>query len=263
MSTDLHGNGGDFAALRRRFEQMAQGPGSAYWVQLGDLVHAPSERAALYDPALYDPRDDSMAIVDGFLDLERSHPGHVHVVLGNHDHAHIGGPRTRKFHDDEAAWLEAALDDGAPARLRGLFTRALLAVAAPCGVLLAHGSPAAEFDALEDLDAIDPTDAQPSPRSRVILRSLLTSYGQPGEVTAALLARISRPGLALHLVVHGHDRDESGWFVEGGNQVCPVIFGAPRHEKRCLVLDLAARYVTPEDLRDGVEIVRVHGAEEP
>ena len=60
------------------------------------------------------------------------------------------------------------------------------------------------------------------------------------------------------LVVHGHDRDESGYFVENGNQVCPVIFGAPRQSKRFLVLDLAGRYEGPGGLREGVEIRRVH-----
>ena len=34
-------------------------------------------------------------------------PEQVLFVLGNHDYAHLGGPRTRKFHDDEAAFLTA------------------------------------------------------------------------------------------------------------------------------------------------------------
>lgn len=40
--------------------------------------------------------------------------------------------------------------------------------------------------------------------------------------------------------------------------LCPVIFGAPRANKRCLVLDLEERYSGVEQLRDGVEIQRVH-----
>jgi hypothetical protein len=55
----------------------------------------------------------------------------------------------------------------------------------------------------------------------------------------------------------GHDRDENGYFTEGGNQVCPVIFGAPRHNKRFLVLDLEARYAGVESLREGIEIRKV------
>ena len=258
VSTDLHGNGDDFAALRRRFEQWIDAGRDAYWLQLGDLVHAPDTQSAHDEPDLYDARDASMTIVDGFIELQREHPQRVHLVLGNHDHAHIGGPRTRKFHDDEAAWLESHLDESQRERLRALFRHALLAVAAPCGVLFTHGSPGALFDSLDDFDSIDPSRADLDPIARERLQSLLTSYGQSGEVTERLLARLSRPSLTLHFVVHGHDRDESGWFVEGGNQFCPVIFGARRADKRCLVLDLGAVYSSLDSLRDGIELVRVH-----
>jgi hypothetical protein len=61
------------------------------------------------------------------------------------------------------------------------------------------------------------------------------------------------------MVVHGHDRDESGYFVEGGNQVCPVIFGAPRRQERYLLLDLGAGYRGPDDLREGLEVRRLFG----
>jgi hypothetical protein len=92
----------------------------------------------------------------------------------------------------------------------------------------------------------------------LILRSILTDYGQRGEVTARMLAASELPELELNLVVHGHDRYESGLFVEGDNQICPVIFGARPELERCLIVDLAARYRSPADLREGLEIVRVH-----
>ena len=60
-------------------------------------------------------------------------------------------------------------------------------------------------------------------------------------------------------MVHGHDKTEHGFFYEGGNQLCPCIFGAPRSEKRYVRLDLAARYERAEDLRDGFEIRRLWG----
>ena len=86
------------------------------------------------------------------------------------------------------------------------------------------------------------------------------SYGQLGEVTARLLSRLSeQTGLSLHVVVHGHDRDPSGWFSEGGNQVQPVIFGALPQNKRYLWLDLGCRYLSPDDLREGHEVLRLHG----
>jgi hypothetical protein len=62
-------------------------------------------------------------------------------------------------------------------------------------------------------------------------------------------------------VAHGHDRDEAGSFTEGGNQVCPVLFGAPRGNKRYLRLDLAAAYRRVEELREGEEVRRLYGPE--
>jgi len=61
------------------------------------------------------------------------------------------------------------------------------------------------------------------------------------------------------MLLHGHDRDRGGWFVEGGNQGCPVLFGAPPAEKRFLRLDLAASYQSVDHLREGIEILRLYG----
>jgi len=252
VSTDLHGNLADFAALRSVFLAT---PG-ATWVQLGDVVHGPDDASRTAAPHLYGYADESHAIVAGFLDLIASHPGRVHFVLGNHDHGHVGGPHTAKFHADEVAALESTLGARQKDDLRRLFEPALYAAAAPCGVLLTHGSPDDALERLEDLDAI-PLVPEREYDVRV-LRSILTSYGQRADVTARLLAKISRPDLRLSLVVHGHDRDETGFFAEGGNQVCPCIFGAPRENKRYLMLDLAARYERASDLRDGVEIRQLY-----
>lgn len=261
VNTDLHGNGDDFRALREVFRAALARDPDAHWVLLGDLVHAPDEASRREEPALYDYPDESLAIVTGVLALQREHPGRVHFVLGNHDYGHLGGPHTRKFHSDEVAHLEAALDDDGRAALRELFSRALLAVAAPCGALLAHGSPDERLTDLRALDEIDlPPDALGADH-RALLSTLLTSYGQASHVTARMLASVSRgAGCALSFVVHGHDRDEAGWFIEGDNQLCPVIFGAPRVAKRFVLLDLAARYDGVHALRDEHEIRRLYPA---
>ncbi len=60
------------------------------------------------------------------------------------------------------------------------------------------------------------------------------------------------------MVIHGHDRDVGGYFTEGGNQACPVLFGAPRSAKRYLRLDLGASYQGVEGLREGLEIRRLY-----
>jgi hypothetical protein len=263
VSTDLHGNGDDFRRLRALFLGLQAADAGSHWVQLGDVVHGPSEDARRAEPALYDYPDESWAIVDGMRGLAASHPGHFHFVLGNHDYGHIGGLHTNKFHADEVAHLESTLDaaerDGLHAFLRG----ALLAVVAPCGALLCHGSP---DDTLEGLEQLDRIALPPAPGDAVgprILRSWLHAYGQRRDVTERLLGTVSRgAGAPIAVVIHGHDRAEEGWFAEGGNQLCPVIFGAPRANKRYVLLDLAARYGRVDDLRDGIEIRRIHGERE-
>jgi predicted phosphodiesterase len=256
VSTDIHGNHDDFLALRRAFE--ALGP-DAHWVILGDVVHGPDDTARAGKPELYGYPDESFRIVDDILALERACPGRVHFVLGNHDHGHVGGPHTHKFWPDEVAHLEASLSPAQRDAMRELFSRALLAVAAPCGVFLSHGSPDDTLERLDDLDRVEDLARIPDPRLAASVHSFLTHYGQPDAKCARFLERMSASsGLPLRVVVHGHDRIETGFFYEGQRQVCLCIFGAPREAKRCLVLDLAARYERAADLRDGVEIRRLH-----
>lgn len=253
VSTDLHGNLADLRALEAVFEAEPE----TYWVILGDVVHGPSAEART--DSLYDYEDESGAIVERLLARREADPEHVLFVLGNHDHAHVGGPKTGKFHRDEAATLEAALAPAGVAQLRALFETALLAVAAPCGVLLTHGSPDDALVSLADLDGIPFDMRRMTPTQARVVHTVLGSYGQPAATAAKMLAQVSASsGLDLRVVVHGHDKSEDGFFYEGGNQVCPVLFGARHAEKRYVLLDLAARYERAEDLRDGVELVRLH-----
>lgn len=259
VSTDVHGNLGDFARLEAIFRDELAREAETYWVILGDVVHAPDDTARALDPELYGYQDGSMEIVDRILSLEVEHPGKVVFVLGNHDHGHVGGPHPAKFHADEVTALESGLSLAQRARMRGLFARAILAAAAPCGLLMTHGSPDASLLRLEDLDDVPLELGAMSPEQARMLRSLLTSYGQPDDECIAMLGNVSRSSrLELGVVVHGHDRDESGFIREGGHQLCPVIFGAPRVNKRYLRVDLAGRYVDATALREGVELLRLH-----
>lgn len=252
VNTDLHGNLDDFLAMHSRFEEERD----AHWVILGDVVHGPDDRAREDEPDLYGYPDRSFDIVERIAKLRSDR---VHYVLGNHDHGHVGGPRPAKFHGDEVSALEATLSESQRALLRELFETAFLAIAAPCGLLLTHGAAGDGLDRLADLDRVSLDPAKNDARTNEMLRSLLSAYGQRADVTARMLERVSRSsGLELRVVVHGHDRDESGWFAEGDNQLVPVIFGAPRENKRYLRVDLSARYRRAADLRDCVEILRLH-----
>jgi hypothetical protein len=260
VSTDLHGNGEDFRRLRDIFLSLSAENPDTHWVQLGDVVHAPSEEARRSDPVFCDYPDESWPIVEGLIALSASHPDRVHFVLGNHDYGHIGGWHTSKFHPDEVAHLESTLDAEQRLAMRAYFGRALVGVATSCGALLSHGSPEDSIDSLDELDCIDLPTRPDDTRGPSILRSWLTAYGQPRARTERLLAALSK-GLPhpLTFVVHGHDRAEEGWFVEGDNQLCPVIFGALREKKSYLLLDLEARYPGVSALAEGVEIRRLWG----
>ncbi len=258
VSTDLHGNLADFEALESKFRDELRQNQETYWVLLGDLVHGPSPEAARRKPELYGYDDASPILPSRVMALQKEVGDHFVYVIGNHDFSHIGGPRTGKFYDDEAAELERKMKPLAVAAMRGLFRTAYLCAIAPCGALLCHGSPNDTLERFEDLDdlALPP---QTDYHKRVV-GTFLNSYGQPEEVTARLLARLSGGGVGLRMVLHGHDRDESGWNVHDGNQAQPVMFGAPHENKTYLRLELQRAYRSVNDLRLGHEVLRLYSS---
>lgn len=256
---DLHGNLQDLQRAEQVFAETEARDPETHLLFLGDLVHGPDEQAGRAFPALYDYPDRSWEVISAVLELRRRCPGRVHLLLGNHDWGHVGGPHTSRFHGDEVAHLEHGLDSAQLAALRGLFEQALLLVAAPCGVVLTHGCPDDSLQSLAQLDRLNLLPAANSGQDAALLRGLMTNYGQPEQTTARLLATAGRLlRLDLRLAVYGHERDEEGWFSEAPNQLCPVIFGAPQREKRLLRLDLTTRYGGAADLHDGEEIVRLY-----
>lgn len=110
VNTDLHGNREDLQQLITIFERTLQADPETHWLILGDLVHGPSDEARQRQPELYDYPDESAALATQVTALQSRYPGRVHYVLGNHDYGHIGGPHTRKFHDDEVWRQSRALE---------------------------------------------------------------------------------------------------------------------------------------------------------
>ena len=254
VNTDVHGSGDDFRRMRDIFEADAD---TTHWAILGDIVHAPDARARAQRPDLYDYNDASGDIAAEILRLQHAYPGRVHFVLGNHDWAHVGGPTVAKFWPDEAAHLEEQLTPEQVLSLHKLFRKALLCLVAPCGAFLSHGSPGALFDSFAELDAIE-VGGELAPRQQALIKELTNFYGQREAVSRSFLQHASDlSGEQLAFVIHGHDRDENGWFVHEETQICPVIFGAPRENRRYLRLNLAARYDSVHALREGHEILRL------
>jgi len=81
-----------------------ESPDDSVLIFTGDLVHGPDEYTEEHWPDyLGTPyRDESPEVVRLFREAQARYPGRVHCLLGNHEHAHVGGPRTAKFHHDEA-----------------------------------------------------------------------------------------------------------------------------------------------------------------
>ncbi len=251
VQTDIHGNYEDFCRLRDIFFQLLREAPASHWVILGDVVHGPSRSAMEQNRALWGFEDESFRIVQEIRRFQEQYPEQIHFVLGNHEHAHVGGPRTRKFHDDETSYLESKLTKTQRQILRQFIEAALLCVATPCGAFLVHGAPGLVMEGREEIDAICFDDAKNSRRERLILKHFLRSYGQPRELAQLFLMSLNRfVEQRQNFVVHGHDADRAGFFVEGGNQICPTLFGAPRDKKRYLVLDLKTRYDSLDELID-------------
>lgn len=256
VGTDLQGNLGDF----RRLEQHFLAAGDDAWLVLtGDLVHGPDDETVAHWPAhLGTPyRDESPALVDAFLALQARAPGRVHCLLGNHDHAHIGGPVTFKFHDDEGAALEARLDEAGRARLKAAVEAFPLVAAGPCGVVLLHAAPSANLahpDELEALRLDGYRDTHITDFARVpVLGSLLWSR-MAREHEAERFVR----ALGGEVAIYGHDIVREGYAKDGPRQLCvSTSFGCLDAAKTYVEVDLGARYRSVDDFRDGVELKRL------
>lgn len=254
ISTDLHGNYHDYKQLKDIFLQQHQNDNKIYWIILGDVVHGPNREFAEKSP-LYNFEDLSWQIVEDLISLQTQYPNHIYYILGNHDHGHIGGPHTTKFYDDEVVALEKKLTSQQQLKMQNFFRKALLAVIAPCGLFLTHGSPDDTLKDIEHLNNISFDILQNSDYHNQILKSFLTHYGQESQTTNTLLRTISKQlQIDLHIVVHGHDRDVNGWFTEGKNQCCPVIFGAFPQKKRYMLVDLSKKYTSTTNFQVNQEI---------
>jgi hypothetical protein len=259
ISADVHGNWDDFARLRQLFLEAEARGERPIWISVGDWVHGPSpERPPVHARSgepLYDYPDRSADIVRALFALMDRFPGRVHSLVGNHEHAHIGGPRTSKFHDDEAAFLEAQLTAAEVAELRARFVAWPLCARVPaCGVVVTHGAMAPDFADAAELERI--RYEEPSGALADVLFSAMSWYGfSPGQ-DDALLARLRGPGdCSYDVIVHGHDREESGYArtAERALLLC-TSFGAVRARKAYVSLELGRRYRSLDELREGHEL---------
>lgn len=268
VSSDLHGNLADFERLRALFLASEARGEQPMWISVGDWVHGPAETADnrrdvrdRFGQPLYAYRDETPVILEGLFALMDRYGDRVLSICGNHEHAHIGGRMTQKFHRNEAAHLEAQLSPTAVAELRARFASwpVVIRIAA-CGVALTHGAPIPASVADFERTRFAPGEGN----SRDVLHSAMARYGFCRGEDLELLERLSEPGCELSVLVHGHDREEDGYTATGtAALLLCTSFGARQSHKTYLWLDRARRYDSLAALREGVELRRLWPELEP
>ncbi len=263
-ATDLQGNFEDYEALKAIYRREDEAGNEPILLLCGDLVHGPgphyADRSNWPDFLGTYYKDRSRELI---LDYEKfADEARTVALLGNHEHAHIGGPIVSKFHADEAAVLDAALGDDAP-RIHAFIEQFPLIAVSNCGATFTHGAPRAtekDLDAFDQLDyrGYDEVDIG-SMYERGTVGSLLWSrYAEPERAREFLLA--TRPGEESNaFVAFGHDVVREGYEKIGSEQICvSTSFGCDDRNKVYLRIDLGRRYNTVHDLKRGREIVPLY-----
>jgi calcineurin-like phosphoesterase family protein len=260
VATDLQGNLRDFERMADLFQAAAAAAhGDAHLLFTGDLIHGPHlepEDWPDFLGAYY--RDQSPQVIDGLVALEGRFPGHVHALLGNHEHAHVGGPHTAKFAPDEVVTLESTLGPTATQRLHAVLSEFPLAAIAPCGVVFTHGAPAAEIAGIEEVLAAPVSGHNLETVMDIfevpVIGKLLWARSAPSDVARRFLA-----AMGGRIAIFGHDVVPQGFERIGDEQmIVSTSFGVPDANKFYLELDLSARYQSVQELRLGTHILPLY-----
>ncbi len=243
VATDLQGNVGDFERVERIFEKAAGGPDGAVLVVTGDLVHGPEieeEDWPDYLGTYY--QGDSRGLLERAHALALRHPGRVHYLLGNHEHAHVGGPVVAKFFPDEARRLEELLGDGGTEWMRAwIATWPFIAFAPAARLVMLHAAPHARITSAAELETI-PLDAGfdggfDESSGQGILGALLWARTTSSERAEAFLRAIHPDA---RVAVYGHDVARQGYAVDREPLLCvSTSFGCFDGDKLYLDWDLA------------------------
>lgn len=257
-ATDLQGNLRDYRRVLEIFEE-ARAEGPAILVLTGDLVHGPSPE--LLEPGAWPDHlgtpyaDQSAELILDFLEYSERAP--ALALLGNHEHAHIGGPVVSKFHKDEAQVLERALGPAVP-RVRAFMESFPLVATSRAGVVLTHGAPIATEADLEAFEALSYRGFEQTSVQGIYAQGtvggLLWARGATEAQAEALLAAVGL-GAPGAFVAFGHDVVREGFDKTGQRQLCfSTSYGLYDADKVVLDLDLSRRYHSVHDLKVGQEI---------
>lgn len=252
----MQGNVEDFDRMASIFEEAAKDKDGACLVVTGDLVHGPEltrNQWPEYLGSFY--HGDSKKLLDHARSLSSRHPGRVHYLLGNHEHAHVGGPVVSKFFPDEARRLEDLLGAEGTRQMRiWLRTWPFVAVAKSARLLMLHAAPHARIQSAQDLErlslegffdlSLDDPFRNPGAgpiSSDMAMQSIL------GALLWARTTSTERGYAFLHAIepearvaVYGHDVARAGYAVEREPLLClSTSFGCYDGDKLYLEWDLA------------------------
>lgn len=260
FATDLHGNRKDYERLKAIYAQEEAAGNEPFLLFGGDLVHGPSPD--LNEPGEW-PDYLGTPFVDESAELIRDYrrfavQARTLSLLGNHEHAHVGGPVLSKFYPDEAAVLEVALGDDAEPTRRFMASFPLVAVA-PCGAVFTHAAPSRTETDVEAFERLRYNGYRAVPVNSMIeqgtLGALLWSRFADAFEARALMHAVFGEGRWTGFVAFGHDVVREGYDKVGSEQIClSTSYGLLDPFKVYLRLDLAARYQSVRDLRLGEEI---------
>ena len=260
FATDLHGNWKDYQRLRDIYAVEEEAGNDPFLLFCGDLIHGPS-------PDLNEPgqwpyhlgtpyRDESSRLIFDFQKIIRH--SRTMSLLGNHEHAHIGGPTLAKFYEHEAAVLEGELESKAEA-IHGLFRSFPLLAVSKCGAVFTHAAPSAtavNLKAFEGLSyrGFEHISTQAMTREGTV-GALLWSRQATAVQARALLRATSSDGRNNTFVAYGHDVVKEGYEVVGDEQIClSTSYSLEDRNKVYLRLDLSESYESARALRRGHEI---------
>lgn len=253
FATDFHGQIGDFRRVASRFRRRVSRGEDIYLLFAGDFVHGPRPdqvRGWL-------KKDESPAILEALESLLAEFPERVHSLLGNHEHGHLGGPKTQKFYrglEDDVSALENRLGASRTAEICALFASFALVALTPCGVMFTHAAPGASQATLTDI-----ASARLDRADRLVMELLWPRVIDSPERLDAVFESLKFGGVTPKISVYGHDVVPSGIDRDSYRQVViSTSFAIPDRHKLLLDLDLSGSYQDPFDLREGIELVHLY-----
>ncbi len=254
VATDLQGNLADFEHLEAIFEGAAAEPAGACLVLTGDLIHGPEIPESNWPDYLGSYfRADSAGVLDRAEALSARHPGRVFYLLGNHEHAHIGGPIVSKFFVDEALRLERGVGHERSAKIRRwLHAWPLVAVARRAGLLMLHAAPNAILRSAEDIEKV-PLVLGVGREGMVegLLAEILWARTASTVRARAFMAAVDE---GLRVAVYGHDVARCGFEIDREPLLCiSSSFGCFDGDKLYLDWDLSRKATSASQVaREGL-----------